>query len=129
MNLKSFVSRVLSNQEGDLPTEDATAFKETLAILLDLKSYTDFDAISQVRLSESGEVVLIHPEGSRNVVDKLRSMFPFLLPNTLLYRHAPIQPPQVPTRGYLRLASNASTPKSAKAATTSKKMAAFVSIE
>ena len=43
MNLKSFVYGVLSNQVGDLPTEDATSFKETLAILLDVENDANFD--------------------------------------------------------------------------------------
>ena len=80
INLKSFVHGVLSNQEGDLPTEDETSFKETLAILLDVGSDAHFDTDIQIqRLSE--EVGRIHhddPEGSANIVNKLRAMFPFL---------------------------------------------------
>ena len=80
MNLKSFVHGVLSNQEGALPTEDETSFKETLAILLDIGSDAHFDTDIQIqRLSE--EVGRIHhddPEGSANIVNKLRAMFPSL---------------------------------------------------
>jgi hypothetical protein len=82
MNLKSFVNGVLSNQEGNLPTEDLKTFKETLAILLDVGSdahFAETDIQSRQRLSE--EVGWIHhdnPEGSGDVVDKLRAMFPFL---------------------------------------------------
>ena len=76
---KSFVRGVLSNQEGDLPTEDAASFEETLAILLDVGDDAHFDTGFQIRLSE--EVGWMHwddPEGSGDVVDKLRAMFPFL---------------------------------------------------
>jgi hypothetical protein len=82
MNFKSFVHGVLSNQVGDLPTEDATSFRETLAILLDARADPDFDfPSSQNQLC--GEVRRIHqddPQGSREVVDRLRSMFPFIPP-------------------------------------------------
>jgi hypothetical protein len=76
MNLKSFLLGVLSDQEGDLPTEDATSFKETLVILLDVEHDADFDTNFQTRLAE--EVERIHqddPEGSYDVVYKLRTMF------------------------------------------------------
>ena len=76
MNLKSFVYGVLSNQEGDLPTEDATSFKETLAILLDVENDAYFDTNFQTRLSH--EVERMHqdnPEDSDIVVYKLRTMF------------------------------------------------------
>ena len=82
MNFKSFVHGVLSNQVGDLPTEDAASFKETLAILLDVGTDHEFNLPpSQNRLSE--EVRQIHqddPQGSREVVDRLLSMFPFIPP-------------------------------------------------
>jgi hypothetical protein len=82
MNFKSFVRRVLLNQVGDLPTEDATSFRETVAILLDARTDPDFDLpSSQNRLSE--EVGRIHqddPQGSREIVDRLRLMFPFIPP-------------------------------------------------
>ena len=82
LNFKSFVNGVLSNQEGNLPTEDLKTFKETLAILLDVGSdahFAETDIQSRQRLSE--KVGWIHhgdPEGSGDVVDKLRAMFPFL---------------------------------------------------
>jgi Family of unknown function (DUF6535) len=92
INLKSFVHGVLSNQEGDLPTEDETSFKETLAILLDVGSDAHFDTDIQIqRLSE--EVGRIHhddPEGSANIVNKLHAMFPFLP------EHFPQPQPQPP---------------------------------
>jgi Family of unknown function (DUF6535) len=92
MNLKSFVRGVLSDQEGDLPTEDASSFKETLVILMDAGSDAHFDPDIQIqRLSE--EVGRIHhddPEGSVDVVYKLRAMFSFL-PE---YFPPPQDPPQ-----------------------------------
>ena len=94
MNLKSFVNGVLSNQEGDLPTEDGTSFKETLAILLDVGDDAHFDTDFQIRLSE--EVGWIHhddPEGSGDVVNKLRAMFPFLPEHFPQPAPAPQAPP------------------------------------
>ena len=91
MNFKSFVNGVLSNQEGDLPTEDETSFKETLAILLDVGSDAHFDTDIPNRQRLSEEVGWMHwddPEGSGDVVNKLRAMFPFLP------EHFP--PPQAP---------------------------------
>ena len=81
MNLKSFVYGVLSNQEGDLSTEDASSFKETLAILLDVENDAYFDTNFQTRLSV--EVERIHqdnPEDSDIVVYKLRMMFSLPVP-------------------------------------------------
>ena len=53
MILKSFVYEVLSIQDGDLPTE---SFKETLAILLDVRTDVGFDmATSRTRLLEAVE--------------------------------------------------------------------------
>jgi hypothetical protein len=78
MILKSFVYEVLSNQDGDLPTE---SFKETLAILLDVGTDVGFDMIaSRTRLQEEVGWILQHgPQGSV-VVDKLCLIFPFLPP-------------------------------------------------
>jgi Family of unknown function (DUF6535) len=80
MNFKSFVRGVFpTNQEGDLPTEDAASFKETLGILLDVKDDANFETNFQNRLSE--KVQQIHqddPKESGDVVNKLRAMFPFL---------------------------------------------------
>jgi Family of unknown function (DUF6535) len=93
MNLKSFVNGVLSNQEGDLPTEDEMSFKETLAILLDVGSdaHFDTDIQNQRRLSEEvGWMQRDDPEGSADVVNNLRAMFPFLS------EHFPPPPPQAP---------------------------------
>ena len=82
MNFKSFVYGVLANQVGDLPTEDATSFGETLAILLDVRTDPHFESpFSRDQLS--GEVRRIHeddPQGSREVVNRLLSMFPFIPP-------------------------------------------------
>src|SRR6266478_2658108 len=93
MNFKAFVYGVLSNQAGDLPI---VSFKETLAILLDVRTDrgTDihFDMItSRNRLSE--EVRWLQqgdPQRSNAVVGRLRSesMFPFLPP--------PLPPPPPP---------------------------------
>jgi hypothetical protein len=104
MNLKSFVYGVLSRQVGDLPPEDSMSFKETLAILLDVRKDahfdTNFDTINSRNLlsQEVGWIFEDAPQGSREVVNKLRSIFPFLPANTLLYRYAPIPPPRASTR-------------------------------
>jgi hypothetical protein len=99
MNLKSFVYGVLSNQVGDLPTEDATSFKKTLVILLDARNEShDADSDTKFQRRLSGEVVWIQqhdPQGSAEVVGKLRSMFLFnmLLPGPaypLPDPHAPL---------------------------------------
>jgi hypothetical protein len=75
MNLKSFVNGVLSTLEGDLATEDAISFKETLGILLDIEN-DNFDANFQNRLSQKVEQIRQDdPEGSVDVVRKLRTMF------------------------------------------------------
>ena len=84
MNLKSFLLGVLSDQEGDLPTEDATSFKETLVILLDVENDAHFDTNFRTRLVvEVERIYQDDPEGSDDVVDKLRTMF-----------HLPIHFPQ-----------------------------------
>ena len=89
MNLKSFVEGVLSNHVGDLPAEDA--FKETLAILLNVGTDVNFERVhSQIRLSDQVRRIQDDdPQVSREVVDKLRLMFPFLPP--------PPPPPTPPT--------------------------------
>jgi hypothetical protein len=95
MNLKSFVYGVLSNRVGDLATH-TTSFKETIAILLDVRNGAHFDtnfATTDAKNRLSTEIAWIHqddPQGSREVVDKLRPIFPFLPANTLLYRYAPV---------------------------------------
>jgi Family of unknown function (DUF6535) len=80
MNFKSFFYGVLSNQVGDLPTEDAMSFRETLAILLDVRTDPHLDLpSSQNQLSE--EVRRMHrddPQGSHEVVNRLHSIFPFI---------------------------------------------------
>ena len=80
MNFKSFVYGVLSSPVGDFPTDDS--FKETLAILLDVGTDVNFERdhsrgqlIDQVEWVQQDD-----PQDSREVVDKLRSMFPFLSP-------------------------------------------------
>ena len=73
MNLKSFVYGVLSNQVGEISTE---SFKETLAILLDVKNDTYFDTNFRSRLTEAVGWIQQHDrQDSRRIVDKLRSMF------------------------------------------------------
>ena len=77
MNLKSFIDGVPA---APVPTEDATTFKDTLAILLDVQPDNNFDRNFQSRLS--AEIQKMR-EGnfafSDDVVDRLHSMFPFLL--------------------------------------------------
>ena len=75
MNLKSFLYEVLSNQEGDIPTE---SFKETLAILLDVeKNDAHFDIKFPSRLTDEVGWIerQVDSQDSRIMVDKLRSMF------------------------------------------------------
>jgi len=76
--LKSFVYEVLSNQDGDLPND---SFKETIAILLDVETDVDFNmAASRNRLQEEVGWIQQHGPHGSVVVDKLRSIFPFLPP-------------------------------------------------
>ena len=94
MNFKSFVYGVLSNY---LPPEDATSFRETLAILLDVRTDPHFDLpSSQNRLSE--EVRRIQqddPQGALDVVNRLLLMFPFIpLPVTM---NLPASLPSLPS--------------------------------
>ena len=79
MNLKSFVYGVFSDQEGDLPAEDATSFKETLAILLDVQPDVRFHT-NELRNQLSAKVQEINWDGPQgaHVVGKLCDMFPFL---------------------------------------------------
>ena len=92
MNFKSFVHGVLSDQAGDLPTADATSFKETLAILLDVGTDPHFDLyFSQAQLSE--EVVRIFQDdtlGSLDVINRLCLMFPFIPPPPPPCPHFPV---------------------------------------
>ena len=101
MNFKSFVYGVLSNQVGDLPVVDATSFRETLAILLDVRTDPDFDLPSS-RSRLTAEVIRIHqddPQGNRDVVNGLLSMFPFIPPPfpEPIYPSAPLLPPLTST--------------------------------
>ena len=82
INLRSFVYGVLSSQADHLSTEDELCFKETLAILLDVRTDPDFDLpSSQSRLSaEVRQICQDDPQGSRDVVNRLLSMFPFIPP-------------------------------------------------
>ena len=83
MNFKSFVYGVLSstNQAGEFPTE---TFKETLAILLDVRTGQGTDVhfemiTSKNRLSEEVEwLKQDDPQRSYEVVNRLRFIFPFL---------------------------------------------------
>jgi hypothetical protein len=99
MNFRSYVYGVFSKQAGDLPTEDATSFKETLAILLDVRSDPQFDReTSQNRLSD--EVGRIHrddPGGSPEVVVRLHSMFSFIGPPFPVPMTQPAPLPSFPT--------------------------------
>lgn len=80
MNFRSFVYGVLSM--GDLPTEDATSFTETLAILLDVETDPHFDLpFSQNRLSEEvRRIQQDNPQDSHDVVGRSLLMFPFIHP-------------------------------------------------
>jgi uncharacterized protein DUF6535 len=79
INLRSFVYRVLSNQVGDLPTEDVTSFKETLAILLDVRTDDRIDTNIQSRLPAEVQRMREGPSAiTDDVVDKLCSIFPYL---------------------------------------------------
>ena len=92
MNFKSFVYGALSSQVGDLTTEDATSFRETLAILLDVRADPYFILpYSQNQLSEEvRRMQQDDPEGSLDVVNRLLLMFPFIpLP-------VPMNPPVPP---------------------------------
>ena len=82
MNLKAFVYGLLSGQEGDLPTEHATSFTETLAILMDAGTQPPFDRLKFEEELSSLIDRTQHDstEGSEVVVGKLRRMFKDLLP-------------------------------------------------
>ena len=84
MNFKSFIYGVFSYQMPDLPTEDATCFTETLAILLDVRTDPHFALLSSQNhlVEEVGRIVRDDddPYNSRNVVNGLSSMFPFIPP-------------------------------------------------
>lgn len=76
MNLKAFVYGVLSGQEGDLPTEYATSFTETLAILTDAGTRHPFDW-AKFKEQLSALVGQIQPVtiADRSVVGNLRRMY------------------------------------------------------
>ena len=103
MNLKSFINGVLADHKDGLPTEDATSFKETLAILLDVQFDVDFDTNFQNRLS--AEVQRMREDGSAisdDVVDKLHSMFPFIFETSapsFIHLAPATSTRMVPTRG------------------------------
>jgi hypothetical protein len=82
MNLKAFVYGLLSGQEGDLSTEHATSFTETLAILMDAGSQSPFDRTKfENQLSALIERIEEDTaEGSGNMVKNLRQMFKDFLP-------------------------------------------------
>ena len=92
MNLSSFVYGVLSDQEGDPPTEDTTSFKETLAILLDVGYDAQFETNNaRNRLIEEVEWIrLDNPEGSHEVVNRLQTIFLFSLTDPLPPSHATV---------------------------------------
>jgi len=106
MNLKSFVNGALPDHVDNLPTEDATSFKETLALLLNKDISTDPDAdfdTSTFRNWLSEEVQMLQGDnspGSHEAVDKLRSMFPFLLETSIPAASAPsTSTPAAPRHG------------------------------
>ena len=73
MNLISFVYAALPNYASHLSSEDATSFKETLAVLLDVG--TDFTSKNWImRLSE--EIERIHQYYPEGASDRLKLMFP-----------------------------------------------------
>ncbi len=80
MNFKSFVHGVFSSQVDDFPTGDVTSFKETLAILLDVRTDPHFDLpTSQNQLSEKvRRMQQDDPQGSYEVINRLRLIFPFV---------------------------------------------------
>lgn len=81
INFWSFVYGVLSDQVGDLPMEVAMSFQETVAILLGVRTDANFRTVkSQNRLrAEVRWIQQDDPQGSREVVEKLHLVFPFLL--------------------------------------------------
>ncbi len=106
MNLKSFVNGALPDHVDNLPTEDATSFKETLALLLNKDISTDPDAdfdTSTFRNRLSEKVQMLQGDnspGSHEAVDKLRSMFPFLLETSIPAASAPsTSTPAAPRHG------------------------------
>jgi hypothetical protein len=122
---KSFVFGALPNNAIHLSVEDATSFKETLAILLDIRTnirnFTTRDW--QIRLSEeAGRIQQYDPNGAREVLHRLHSVFP--APPVNIARSIPSSthtegpyPPVVPTP---RSASSYSfpVPRSAPSHTT-----------
>ena len=99
MNIKSFVRGVFSNQVGELPTEYATSFNETLAVLLDMdvENDADFERNFQTRLSQV--VDQLHrddTEDNGDVVHRLRTMFRLPIPSTDPSSHAQVVPLHVP---------------------------------
>ena len=90
MNIKSFVYEVLSNYEGNLSTEDAKSFKETLGILLDVGADVNFDTNHSQDRIFSQVVIWRHQDNSErthHVIGKLHTIFPFL------FHHPPPPPP------------------------------------
>ena len=81
MNFKSFVFGVLSSHVTHLSTKDTTLFNETLAILLGIRTDGNYFTTSewQIRLSEEvGRIQQYDPEGGREILNKLRLIFPTL---------------------------------------------------
>jgi len=118
INLKSFVYSVLSHQEGDLPTEHAISFTETLAILVNAGTQAPFDRST----FSHGISNLIHQMEDDDVANKLGTMFQdFLPPPARAPVPAPIPVP-VPTanrcRRVFRLFCTPATPPSSSPALT-----------
>ncbi|KAI9512220.1 hypothetical protein F5148DRAFT_56910 [Russula earlei] len=98
MNLKSFVYGVLLHQQGDLTTEDAISFTETLLILMNAGVRAPFRRdIFQEQLSALiGRIQQDGLEGSAVVVDKLRRIFhDFLYPQAQTPAPAPACGPEL----------------------------------
>ncbi|KAI0264565.1 hypothetical protein BGY98DRAFT_1192090 [Russula aff. rugulosa BPL654] len=102
MNFKSFVRGVFSNQVRDLSTEDATSFRETLAILLDVRTDPYFDLRSS-RYQLSDIVRRIYqddPQGSHDVVNILHSLFSFIPLTFPVPIIQSVSLPSLPTSGH-----------------------------
>ena len=83
MNFKAFVIGVLPQPPSNLPTEDATLFNETIAILLsEGTDDQDYSTTSDWQNQLSKEIERIHlydHEDRHEVLDRLHVMFPSLV--------------------------------------------------
>jgi hypothetical protein len=92
MNFKSFVYGLHPNDADHLSTEDARSFKNTLAILLNVRNDNPTIADLQPQLSEAvGRVQQYdHNEGAPDVLGRLQSVFPSLSAPPPIYPEARI---------------------------------------